>query len=299
MSLHLLTGSTGTGKTYHLYKSIIDSAIQHPGKRHVVLVPEQFTMQTQRALVEMHPGHAILNIEVMSFDWLAHQILKDLSKPGVHILDDSGISMLLRKSAGEKKKELAFFRRNLTKAGFISRMKSMLAELLQYGITEEDLARLKNEVQDHPILAAKLADLQIFYHAFQENRDPDVIAAEELAPILLRELPHSDSRLEPPAKPKAFSACFKDTLVSSPLPFQPDTYGTKSMCRWGVASSMWRKAPNTRSVGFRSWKPCIYSSSSSFASAPFSVKTPISSLLPIWTINSWKSFSCLPVRRCS
>lgn len=192
MSLHLLTGSTGTGKTYHLYKSIIDSAIQHPGKRHVVLVPEQFTMQTQRALVEMHPGHAILNIEVMSFDWLAHQILKDLSKPGVHILDDSGISMLLRKSAGEKKKELAFFRRNLTKAGFISRMKSMLAELLQYGITEEDLARLKNEVQDHPILAAKLADLQIFYHAFQENRDPDVIAAEELAPILLRELPHSD-----------------------------------------------------------------------------------------------------------
>ena len=192
MSLHLLTGSTGTGKTYHLYKSIIDSAIQHPGKRHVVLVPEQFTMQTQRALVEMHPGHAILNTEVMSFDWLAHQILKDLSKPGVHILDDSGISMLLRKSAGEKKKELAFFRRNLTKAGFISRMKSMLAELLQYGITEEDLARLKNEVQDHPILAAKLADLQIFYHAFQENRDPDVIAAEELAPILLRELPHSD-----------------------------------------------------------------------------------------------------------
>ena len=144
MSLHLLTGSTGTGKTYHLYKSIIDSAIQHPGKRHVVLVPEQFTMQTQRALVEMHPGHAILNIEVMSFDWLAHQILKDLSKPGVHILDDSGISMLLRKSAGEKKKELAFFRRNLTKAGFISRMKSMLAELLQYGITKEDLARLKN-----------------------------------------------------------------------------------------------------------------------------------------------------------
>ena len=55
MSLHLLTGSTGTGKTYHLYKSIIDSAIQHPGNRHVVLVPEQFTMQTQRALVEMHP----------------------------------------------------------------------------------------------------------------------------------------------------------------------------------------------------------------------------------------------------
>ena len=109
----------------------------------------------------------------------------------------------------------------------------------------------------------------------------------------------SDSRLEPPAKPKDFRACFRETLVSSPLPFQPDTYGTKSMCRWGVASSMWRKAPNTRSVGFRSWKPCIYSSSSSFASTPFSVRTPISSLLPIWTINSWKSFSCLPVRRCS
>ena len=63
--------------------------------------------------------------------------------------------MLLRKSAGEKKKELAFFRRNLTKAGFISRMKSMLAELLQYGITEEDLARLKNAGSGSPDSGSK------------------------------------------------------------------------------------------------------------------------------------------------
>ncbi|MFR7393876.1 MAG: hypothetical protein ACLUTA_00475 [Blautia wexlerae] len=38
-----------------------------------MIVPEQFTMQTQKTLVEMHPGEGILNIDVLSFERLAYR----------------------------------------------------------------------------------------------------------------------------------------------------------------------------------------------------------------------------------
>lgn len=191
MPLQILTGSAGSGKTYQLCSRIIRSAMARPEKRHVLLVPEQFTMQTQRLLVSMHPRHVIFNIEVLSFEWLAHRILQENSQQQYVILNDAGKSMLLRKSAGQHRKELAFFRKNLTRAGFINRVKSMLCELLQYGVTEEELERLIRETEDHPLLQAKLRDIQVFYRSFRENQ-ADAIAAEELPVLLLKMLPQSD-----------------------------------------------------------------------------------------------------------
>ena len=45
-------------------------------------------------------------------------------------------------------------------------MKTMVSELLQYGITRDDLEKLAEETVDHPILSAKLKDLCVFYEAF-------------------------------------------------------------------------------------------------------------------------------------
>ena len=41
--------------------------MEHPKRQYLVLVPEQFTMQTQKELVEMHPQKGIMNIDVLSF----------------------------------------------------------------------------------------------------------------------------------------------------------------------------------------------------------------------------------------
>ena len=55
MSLQLIYGPSGSGKSYTLYKKIIEQSIREPDREFIVIVPEQFTMQTQRELVELHP----------------------------------------------------------------------------------------------------------------------------------------------------------------------------------------------------------------------------------------------------
>ena len=55
MSLQFIIGNSGAGKSYAAYQNVIREASRKPTNMYYVIVPEQFTMQTQKTLVEMHP----------------------------------------------------------------------------------------------------------------------------------------------------------------------------------------------------------------------------------------------------
>jgi len=97
VALQILLGASGAGKSHVVYERLIASAMKNPRRRHIVLVPEQFTMQTQRKLVTMHPEHGIMNIDVLSFERLAYRVFAELDLEEYAILDDAGKSMLLRR----------------------------------------------------------------------------------------------------------------------------------------------------------------------------------------------------------
>ena len=54
MSLQFIFGNSGSGKSHYLYHYIVEESVRHPDKNYLVLVPEQFTMQTQK-----DPGAAL------------------------------------------------------------------------------------------------------------------------------------------------------------------------------------------------------------------------------------------------
>ena len=66
MSLKFVFGPSGSGKSYQLYDYVIRESVKFPDRQYIVLVPEQFTMQTQKDLVMQHPNHGIMNIDVLS-----------------------------------------------------------------------------------------------------------------------------------------------------------------------------------------------------------------------------------------
>ena len=60
MSLQFIFGNSGSGKSHYLYQHIVEESVKHPEKNYLVLVPEQFTMQTQKDLCQVHPRPGIL-----------------------------------------------------------------------------------------------------------------------------------------------------------------------------------------------------------------------------------------------
>ena len=191
MSLQFIIGGSGAGKTRRLYEDLIRQSIEQPEGRYFALVPEQFTMQTQKEIVELHPRHGVMNIDIVSFERLAYRVFEELAVEQLAVLDDCGKSMVLRKVASGVKKDLKLFGSHLEKAGFISELKSMLSEFFQYGITGERLLELSKEAES-PLLRQKLSDMQVLYQAFQEYTGEKMIAKEELLELLCRRLPESE-----------------------------------------------------------------------------------------------------------
>ena len=76
MSLQLILGSSGAGKSHYLYTHIIEESMKNPDRNYIVVVPEQYTMAIQKRLVSMHPRKGILNIDVVSFERLAIKYLR-------------------------------------------------------------------------------------------------------------------------------------------------------------------------------------------------------------------------------
>ena len=77
MALQFCIGGSGAGKSEHLYREVIRQSMEEPDTRFFIIVPDQFTMQTQKELVMRHPGGGIMNIDVLSFGRLSHRIFEE------------------------------------------------------------------------------------------------------------------------------------------------------------------------------------------------------------------------------
>lgn len=191
MALQFILGGAGSGKTRFLYETAIRESMEHPDIQYLVVVPEQYTMQTQKEIIRLHPRHGVMNIDIISFKRLAYRVFEDLGVSLPVVLDDMGKSMVIRKVAGMKRRNLGMYARHLEQAGFINQLKSQISELYQYGITPDMLDDVMRET-DSPLLEQKLKDLHVVYSGFKQYIEDHYITAEEILDILCRELPRWD-----------------------------------------------------------------------------------------------------------
>ncbi len=163
MSLRFVFGGSGAGKSTRLYSEIIQRAEEEPERNFLIIVPDQFTMQTQKELVT-HPVNkrgGILNIDVLSFSRLSHRIFEEVGKREIPVLDDTGKSLVLRKVAGSLKEELPYLGSNLDKQGYIHEVKSAISEFMQYGVGVEDVQKLMDYAAKKGTLYYKLKNLKV------------------------------------------------------------------------------------------------------------------------------------------
>lgn len=184
MSLQFVFGNSGSGKSSYLYENILQQAAAQPDKNFLVLVPEQFTMQTQRELVERQKHHAIMNVDVLSFARLAYRVFDELGKQDLVVLEETGKNLVLRKVAEQKKAELKVLGGNMNKMGYVSEVKSLISELTQYNITPELLEEFLEKAGIGEALRLKMQDVLTMYRGFAEYMEGKFITAEEVLALL-------------------------------------------------------------------------------------------------------------------
>ena len=168
MSLQFVVGSSGTGKSTFIYNKIIEESIANPKKNYIIIVPEQFTMLTQKELVRLHPNHVIMNIDVLSFNRLAYRVFDELGIETLDVLEETGKNLLIRKLSMDHKDELQVLGRGINKAGYISEIKSFISELAQYNICANDFKSIVDEGELSDSFKRKAYDISLIYNAYEE-----------------------------------------------------------------------------------------------------------------------------------
>ncbi len=191
MSLKFIFGPSGAGKSRLLYDEVIRRAAENKKQNFLIIVPDQFTMQTQKDLVLLNEKGGILNIDVLSFGRLNHRIMEEVGHEDIPVLDDTGKSLVLQKVAAGIQEDLPVLGSFLHKQGYIHEVKSVISEFMQYGIGTEDVAKLIAYSGKRGALVQKLKDLEKLYKGFREYIQGNFITTEETLDVLCRSLQKS------------------------------------------------------------------------------------------------------------
>ena len=192
MALRIIAGSSGQGKTEMVLKEAVRLSGENPKQNCYIIVPEQFSLEMQRKLVEAHPLHGYFNIDVLSFYRLAYRIFDECGYQPKDILEDLGVSLVLRKILAEHEEEFPFFRRNIRKAGFVDELKSVLIECIGYGVTGQQLQAVEEGLSEHPGLKEKCQELGTIFTYFDQEISSRFMVAEQILDVVSDLVPSSD-----------------------------------------------------------------------------------------------------------
>lgn len=184
MSLQFILGNSGSGKSRYLYQTVIEEARRYPERNYIILVPEQFTMQTEKDLIALHPDSGIMNIAVLSFDRLAYRVFEEVGVDQRTVLTETGKNLMIRKVAIEQQDRLPVLGSRMNRTGYVSEVKSILSEWMQYEITEFELQQMLQIAQDRPLLKGKLEDMRVLYRAFLDYQRTRFMKPEERLDVL-------------------------------------------------------------------------------------------------------------------
>jgi ATP-dependent helicase/nuclease subunit B len=167
--LHLIFGRSGSGKTSFALNKANEAA--SGGKNVVLIVPEQFTFETERALVQNFGPQSCLNIEALSFSRLVHRVMSLYGGLACRYIDDCGRYILMRLALKQVSGMLKVYSRQAGSASFAKAMVDAVGEYKVCGIDADTLetAAIKS---GGGLLRQKLEDISLImrvYNALLEN----------------------------------------------------------------------------------------------------------------------------------
>lgn len=153
----------------------------HAHERVLLLVPEQYTLQAERELVEQLNLPGFLDLDVLSPTRLRRRIRESGGQDPLPPLDARGRSMALSQALVNCQDSLRYYRRVAAMPGLPDKVSSLLSDMAGAGMDASGLHELSQTVSS-AATSAKLNDLATIWQAYDEllaGRFADETAQQE------------------------------------------------------------------------------------------------------------------------
>lgn len=165
MSLRIIYGRSGTGKSTYIFNEIADKIKKGNSRKIYIITPEQFSFTAEKKLIDSLPNNAVISAEVLTFNRMAYRVLKELGNANFSNLSSCGKSMLIYNILSEEKNNLKFIGKSSENIELIG---TQITEFKKHGITIENLKNTIENTQDK-YLKAKLNDMLEIYEKYTEE----------------------------------------------------------------------------------------------------------------------------------
>lgn len=191
MGITYITGRAGVGKSFyslHQIKEKLDKKEEHPL---ILIVPEQFTLQAERDLIEKQGLEGIMRAEVLSFTRLGYKVFNEVGGLKKTPINEIGKNMIIKNILESSKEDLKLYKNTVGQRGLVSKLEELICEFKQQDISPISLLSGIDRIDESSILKMKLEDIAMIYSKFETYLENRYIDNEDHLNLLIQHLEES------------------------------------------------------------------------------------------------------------
>ena len=159
----------GTGRGEALKKRLFEDLRKNiaPDRALIVLVPELYTLSSEREIMEGLQLEGSFSLQVLSPARLISRVFQACGAPKLERIDERGRVMLMHAALKNSERQLAWYRGARHLPGFTALAASQIRELKQAGYDPEGLDALARALPAGP-MGSKLTDISAIWTIYEE-----------------------------------------------------------------------------------------------------------------------------------
>lgn len=186
--LQLVLGRSGSGKTKYLLD--MAAARARSGESTVLMVPEQFSFETERAILRLLGPHDASRVEVLSFTRLLDSFRRAYGGRGLDPVSEAERALLMSRSVHTVIDHLDVYAKSADSPDFIRELLSLSARCKQSGVRPEQLGQVSGQIEGG-LLQDKSRELSLILQSYDalvnDSRSEPLDSLDWLADSLERQ----------------------------------------------------------------------------------------------------------------
>lgn len=156
----------------------------------IFIVPEQFSFQSEKNILNVIGEKAALRVKVLSFKRLAYKVFSEIGGVTRSHLNSAGRNMLIYHIMDKYKEELKTFSAAARKQGFVDTVAESISEFKKYEVTPDILVNVINKIENEE-LKNKLYDLSLIYREFNNLMEKNYIDPDDDLTVLREKIDYT------------------------------------------------------------------------------------------------------------
>lgn len=172
----------------YIYKKIEEDLKN--GKKALLIVPEQYTLQTDINFLKNISFEAVMDAKVLSFSSLKSYIGEKIGQANEKFLTKNGKIILISNILQDMNDKLSLFQNKYFNIEFVNNISSLISSIKDNNFDEDFFKKI--EESDDPITRIKFKEVKMIYDAYEKEISGKFIDSEDSLSYIIERLPHCD-----------------------------------------------------------------------------------------------------------